>query len=87
MFDVRSASILHPLCSTPTPSLRYLPSPLRIAILGPAVKSLFKEFFQLCWQEKKWWLVPLVVLLLLGLAALFILASNSGISWALYPSK
>jgi hypothetical protein len=51
------------------------------------VKSLFKEFFQLCWQEKKWWLVPLVVLLLLGLAALFILASNSGISWALYPSK
>jgi len=87
MFEVRSPSILHPLCSSPTPLPRHLPFPLRIAILRPAVKSLFKEFFQLCWQEKKWWLVPLVVLLLLGLAALFILASNSGISWALYPSK
>jgi hypothetical protein len=51
------------------------------------VKSLFREFFQLCRQEKKWWLIPLAVLLLLGLAAVFILASNSGISWALYPAK
>jgi len=55
--------------------------------LGPSVKSLFREFFRLCWQERKWWLIPLVIVLLLGLAAVFLLASNSGISWALYPSK
>ena len=58
-----------------------------IDTLGPTVKSWFRQFFQLCWQEKKWWLIPLLVLLLLGLAAVFLLASNSGISWALYPSK
>jgi hypothetical protein len=51
------------------------------------VKSWFRQFFQLCRQEKKWWLIPLLVVLLLGLAAVFLLASNSGISWALYPSK
>jgi hypothetical protein len=34
---------------------------------------LFKEFFRFCRQEKKWWLIPLIVLLLvLG-------------AWALYP--
>jgi hypothetical protein len=58
-----------------------------LGILGAPVKSLLREFFQLCWQEKKWWGIPLAVLLLLGLAAVFILASNSGISWALYPAK
>ena len=51
------------------------------------MKSFFREFFQLCREEKKWWLIPLVVLLLLAVAAVFILGSNSGISWALYPSK
>ncbi len=51
------------------------------------MKSLIKEFFQLCRQEKKWWLIPLAVLLLLGVAAVFLFASGSGISWALYPSK
>jgi hypothetical protein len=55
--------------------------------LGPSVKSWLREFWLLCKQEKKWWLIPLIVLVLLGLAAVFILASNSGISWALYPSK
>ncbi|HXP61336.1 MAG TPA: DUF5989 family protein [Dongiaceae bacterium] len=51
------------------------------------MKLWFRQFFQLCRQEKKWWLIPLLVLLLLGLAAVFLLASNSGISWALYPSR
>ncbi|MGO8678894.1 MAG: DUF5989 family protein [Limisphaerales bacterium] len=51
------------------------------------MKSFFREFFQLCREEKKWWLIPLVVVLLLAVAAVFILGSNSGISWALYPSK
>lgn len=45
--------------------------------------SVLKEFFRFCAQEKKWWLVPLVsVLILLGLVLIF--ASSSGISWALY---
>jgi hypothetical protein len=66
---------------------RHLPFPVRMDTLGSSVKSLFREFFRLCWQEKTWWLIPLIVVLLLGLAAVFLLASNSGISWALYPSK
>ena len=46
--------------------------------------SLLKEFLRFCKQEKKWWLAPLIVLLLaLGLFLVF--ASSSGIAWALYP--
>ncbi len=37
-------------------------------------------------QEKKWWLIPLVMVLVL-LGALVLLSANSGISWALYPSR
>ncbi len=51
------------------------------------MKALFREFLQVCRQEKKWWLLPLIALVVLALAAVFILASNAGISWALYPSK
>jgi len=45
---------------------------------------LFKEFLLFARQEKKWWLIPLVVLLLV-LGGILIFASNSGIAWALYP--
>ncbi len=45
---------------------------------------LFKEFLLFARQEKKWWLIPLVVLLL-ALGAILIFASSSGIAWALYP--
>ncbi len=45
---------------------------------------LLKEFLQLCKQEKKWWLIPLIVVLL-GLGAILVFASSSGIAWALYP--
>ncbi len=46
--------------------------------------SLFKEFLRFCRQDKKWWLIPLITLLLiLGLFLVF--ASSSGIAWALYP--
>ena len=46
--------------------------------------SLLKEFLLFCRLEKKWWLLPIVaVLLALGLILIF--ASSSGISWALYP--
>jgi len=46
--------------------------------------DLCKEFLQFLRQEKKWWLVPLV-LILLALAALLVFGSSSGIAWAIYP--
>ncbi len=46
--------------------------------------SLFKEFLLFARQEKKWWLIPLVVILL-ALGAFLMLGSSSGISWLLYP--
>jgi hypothetical protein len=46
--------------------------------------QLLKEFLLFLRQEKKWWLVPLV-LMLVALAALMIFSANSGIAWALYP--
>jgi len=46
--------------------------------------QLLLEFLQFLRQEKKWWLVPLVVLLV-ALGALLVFSSTSGIAWALYP--
>ena len=46
--------------------------------------SLFKEFFQFARQEKKWWLIPLI-LIVLALGVFLIFGSNSGISWLMYP--
>jgi hypothetical protein len=46
--------------------------------------KLFKEFLGFCKQEKKWWLIPLIVLLLV-LGAILIFTASSGIAWALYP--
>jgi hypothetical protein len=46
--------------------------------------SLLKEFFQFARQEKKWWLIPLVIILL-GLGAVLIFAPSSGIAWLIYP--
>jgi hypothetical protein len=45
---------------------------------------LLKEFLLFARQEKKWWLIPLVVVFLV-LGAILIFASSSGIAWALYP--
>jgi len=45
--------------------------------------SVVKEFFQFARQEKKWWLIPLV-LILLGLGAVLIFGSSSGIAWLIY---
>ncbi|MGA2752115.1 MAG: DUF5989 family protein [Verrucomicrobiota bacterium] len=45
---------------------------------------LLKEFLGFCKQEKKWWLIPLIVLLL-ALGAFLIFTASSGIAWALYP--
>ena len=46
--------------------------------------SLFKEFLRFARAEKKWWLVPLIIVLLL-LGALILFTGSSGIAWALYP--
>jgi hypothetical protein len=46
--------------------------------------SLLKEFYRYSKQEKKMWLIPLIVLLVL-LGAILIFTANSGITWALYP--
>ncbi len=54
------------------------------ALPSPRMWALLKEFLQFLRQEKKWWMVPLV-LVLVGLAALLIFGSSSGIAWALYP--
>ncbi len=52
--------------------------------LASSMWSLFKEFLKFCRQEKKWWLIPLIVLLLV-LGAILIFTASSGIAWALYP--
>jgi hypothetical protein len=52
--------------------------------LRASMWALFKEFLKFCKQEKKWWLIPLVVLLLV-LGAILLFAGSSGIAWALYP--
>ncbi|HTV62445.1 MAG TPA: DUF5989 family protein [Verrucomicrobiae bacterium] len=46
--------------------------------------SLFKEFLKFARQEKKWWLIPLIVVLL-ALGLILVFTAGSGIVWALYP--
>lgn len=45
---------------------------------------LLKEFLEFLWQEKKWWLVPLIIFLL-GLAALIMFGSSSVLAPFMYP--
>ncbi len=46
--------------------------------------SLLKECLRYARQNKKWWLIPLVVVLL-AVGAVLIFAASSGIAWAVYP--
>lgn len=46
--------------------------------------EIFKEFLQFLVQEKKWWLVPLVVLLL-ALGAFLVFSASSPLAPLLYP--
>ena len=46
--------------------------------------ALLKEFLAFLRQEKKWWLVPLVVILL-ALGALIAFTSTSALGPLLYP--
>jgi len=49
-----------------------------------AKQSLIKEFFLFIKQEKKWWLVPLIAVLLL-VGALVLFAGSSPLAPFLYP--
>ncbi len=46
--------------------------------------QLVRDFLRFVRQEKKWWLISLAVLVLLALAAILLLNSDSGISWTTY---
>jgi hypothetical protein len=46
--------------------------------------NLLKEFLQHLSREKKWWLIPLVMVLV-GLGALLVFGSATGLGWAIYP--
>ena len=49
-----------------------------------AKQSIIKEFFLFIKQEKKWWLIPLIsVLLLIG--ALIVFAGSSPLAPFIYP--
>ncbi|MGC8830783.1 MAG: DUF5989 family protein [Verrucomicrobiia bacterium] len=46
--------------------------------------DLIKEFFQFAIKEKKWWLIPMFILLLI-LSALVLLSSGSPLAPFIYP--
>jgi hypothetical protein len=77
------------VAGTPVPAVVFgrglglFPSPANLEC-WLSVWRLFKEFLAFAWQEKKWWLIPLVAVLLV-VAAILVFASSSGIAWALYP--
>lgn len=47
-------------------------------------QSLFRDFLAFIAQEKKWWMIPLVIVLL-ALGALIVFASSSVLAPFLYP--
>jgi hypothetical protein len=47
-------------------------------------KGLIREFVSFLLHEKKWWLIPLVVLLL-GLVGLIVLTEGSALAPFIYP--
>ncbi len=49
-----------------------------------AKQSLIREFFLFVKQEKKWWLIPLLTVLLL-VGALIVFAGSSPLAPFLYP--
>ncbi|MHC5112301.1 MAG: DUF5989 family protein [Planctomycetota bacterium] len=49
-----------------------------------AKQSLFAEFFLFIKQEKKWWLIPLITVLLI-VGAFLVFAGSSPLAPFLYP--
>jgi len=65
--------------------LRFTPSPRPSSYNFPnRMWSLVKEFLQFLRQEKKWWLVPLIVLLLI-LTAIIVFTGDSVLAPLMYP--
>ncbi len=50
------------------------------------MKQLIQEFLTLLRQEKKWWLIPLVVLVLIVIA-LMLFSGDSVLAPVMYPAK
>lgn len=48
--------------------------------------TVFREFFRFCAREKKWWLLPLLVLVII-LAMILVFSGSSGVVWSLYPTS
>lgn len=46
--------------------------------------ALLREFLQHLAREKKWWLIP-IILVLIGLGAILVFGSATGLGWAIYP--
>jgi hypothetical protein len=62
----------------------YHSTEFRLAIIVlPFMWPVFQEFFRFCAREKKWWLLPLVILLF-AFVAIIIFASSSGVVWSVY---
>lgn len=49
-----------------------------------AKQSLFREFLLFLRHEKKWWLAPLIILVL-GIGALVVFAESSALAPFIYP--
>ncbi|MBT5311798.1 MAG: hypothetical protein HOH62_11960 [Verrucomicrobia bacterium] len=65
---------------TPIPLRRH-----RASAKTPAdMWRLFKECLSFAWREKKWWLIPLIVALVL-LAALILFSTSSALAPFMYP--
>ncbi len=67
--------------------LKFRPLPMicRDAFVrGMAKQSLLKEFFLFIRHEKKWWLVPLLAVLLI-VGALIVFAGSSPLAPFIYP--
>ena len=60
------------------------PSVSTIACEPFAMLQLLKEFVQHLTHEKKWWLIPLVTILV-AFGALLVFGGSSGLGWAIYP--
>ena len=58
--------------------------PGQTTIYDMAKQSLIKEFFLFVKEEKKWWLVPLLAVLLL-VGAIMVFAGSSPLAPFLYP--
>ncbi len=50
----------------------------------PTMWTLLKEFLEYLRREQKWWLIPVVVILVL-VGALLVFGATSGLGWAIYP--